>query len=48
MKTPIKPLIPTGATNIHVFSIKKDEAFIGYTLPNGNFNFIQIPLKIIR
>ncbi len=42
-------LIEPGSTNIHVFAVKPSadgghQAFIGFTLPNGNFSFIQFPI----
>jgi hypothetical protein len=41
-------LIPAEATNLEVFAMKTDEngdrfAYIGYKLPNGNFDFITVP-----
>jgi hypothetical protein len=43
--------IPQNSTDIHIFSIKENsekqlEAYVGFTLENGNFMFIQIPIKI--
>lgn len=34
--------IPEDATNVELFAIKNEEAFIGFNLPNGNFEFIQV------
>jgi len=40
-----KPLIPIGSENIEVFHISPKEAFIGFKLPNGNFEYVQIPFN---
>lgn len=35
--------IPQDAHSLEVFSIKNNEAFIGYKLLNNNFHYIQVP-----
>jgi len=35
--------IPADATDLEVFHIKGDEAFIGFKVANGNFNFVSVP-----
>ncbi len=40
-----EPIIPANAADIHCFSIKEKEVYIGFKIPNGNFHFVQIPLK---
>lgn len=37
------PVIPIGATDIEVFHITPKEAFIGFKISNGNFEYIQVP-----
>src|SRR5690606_9471850 len=41
-----EPIIPSEATNVEVFHCTSDTAYVGYTLPNGNFEFVQIPIKL--
>jgi hypothetical protein len=35
--------IPKDATSLECFCIRNNEAYIGFKIPNGNFEFIQIP-----
>lgn len=38
-----KPIIPSDATNLEVFHIKNQTAFIGFKISNGNFHYVQVP-----
>jgi hypothetical protein len=38
--------IPDDAHSLEVFAIKKGEAFIGFKVSNGSFNFIQVPYTV--
>jgi len=39
-------LFNTKTSNHEIFEIKDNEAFLGYTNSNGNFDFVQIPINL--
>lgn len=39
-------LFKSETSNHEIFEIKDNEAFLGYTNSNGNFDFVQIPINL--